>query len=72
MVVVIAIASSDSASAQCAMCKATIENNSTDGGNYAAALNKGILYLMSIPYLVFGVIGFLWYKHSKKTKGKNK
>lgn len=70
LVLVLTGIASESVQAQCAMCKATIENNSTDGGNFGAALNKGILYLMTIPYLIAGVIGYLWYKNSRENKGK--
>jgi len=52
------------------MCKATIENNAQDGGNYAAGLNTGILYLMSIPYIAAGVIVFFWYKNSRTNSSK--
>ena len=44
-------------SAQCAMCKAaaesSLENNSH---SIVRGLNKGILFLMVIPYLIVGVI----------------
>lgn len=43
--------------AQCAMCKAAaesdLENNSK---SIARGLNKGILFLMAMPYLIVGVI----------------
>ena len=52
---------------QCAMCKATIEANSTNSGKYGVGLNTGILYLMSIPYLAALVIGYFWYRNAKKT-----
>ncbi len=54
-------------SAQCAMCKATIEANSTNTGKYGVGLNTGILYLMSIPYLAALVIGYFWYRNAKKS-----
>ena len=54
---------------QCAMCKATVEN-AENSDTFAAGLNAGILYLMSIPYILFGVIAFLWYRNSKKNKVK--
>jgi hypothetical protein len=58
---------------QCAMCRATVESNvgtgSTDSdSDVGAGLNTGILYLMAIPYLLVGTIGFLWYKSSQKKK----
>ena len=40
------------ADAQCAMCKAVIESNQKNGGGVGAGLNKGILYLMSLPYIM--------------------
>ena len=55
--------------AQCAMCRVTIENNVSNGDTtIGAGLNLGILYLFITPYLLIAVIGFLWYRHSKKRK----
>ena len=57
--------------AQCAMCKATVENGLQNGtSKIGSGLNTGILYLMVIPYILFGVIGFYWYKSSKKEKSQ--
>jgi hypothetical protein len=58
---------------QCAMCRATVESNvgtgSTDSdSDVGAGLNTGILYLMAVPYLLVGTIGFLWYKSNQKKK----
>lgn len=59
--------------AQCAMCKATVKNNASDGGEIVAGLNAGILYLALMPYLIFIGIVYFWYKQSKKNyAGKNK
>ena len=53
-------------SAQCAMCRSTLENNLSNGDpGIAAGINTGILYLLMLPYLAVIVIGFLWYKSSK-------
>lgn len=50
--------------AQCAMCKATVESNIENGGkSVGRGLNDGILYLMSIPYIVLGGIGYMIYKN---------
>ncbi|WP_375580835.1 hypothetical protein ABWH96_07400 [Marivirga tractuosa] len=58
--------------AQCAMCRATVENNVNNGEiGIASSLNFGILYLFAAPYLVAMVIGILWYKNSKKQNKKN-
>jgi hypothetical protein len=46
--------------AQCAMCRAALE--SEDGGVKAEAVNDGIVYLMAIPYILVGVLGYAIYK----------
>ena len=57
--------------AQCAMCRATVENNVNNGEiGIASSLNFGILYLFAAPYLIVMVIGILWYKNSKKQSKK--
>lgn len=54
-------------SAQCAMCRATLENNVSDGNiGIAAGINFGILYLFVTPYLAITVIAILWYRTSKR------
>jgi hypothetical protein len=65
----ISILFSLSSQAQCAMCRASLESegNSTK----LEAVNDGIVYLMVIPYLLVGVVGFLIYRmYSKKTAEK--
>ncbi len=58
-----------SASAQCAMCRATLENNVSNGDiGVAAGINVGIMYLFFAPYLAVAVIGYLWYRTSKKNE----
>ena len=57
-------------SAQCAMCKASVEAARQERDNYdISGLNKGILYMATIPYLLMGAVGYLWYKrtHLKPT-----
>ncbi|MBG6110485.1 hypothetical protein H4V97_002403 [Flavobacterium sp. CG_23.5] len=52
--------------AQCAMCRAALssEGNKTK----AAAVNDGIVYLMVIPYLLVGGIGYAVYRMRKNKK----
>lgn len=38
--------------AQCAMCKAAVESSQGQANSVAAGINKGILYLMAVPYLL--------------------
>ena len=47
------------ASAQCAMCRAVLE--SEEGQSTAEGVNDGIMYLMAIPYILVGSIGFIIY-----------
>ncbi|HSF53546.1 MAG TPA: hypothetical protein VLA71_07335 [Algoriphagus sp.] len=57
--------------AQCAMCRASVENNVSNGETtIGAGLNNGILYLFVMPYLMAAIIGFLWYRTAKKRKAK--
>ena len=63
---VIAMVFSLSASAQCAMCRAVLE--SEEGQTAAEGINNGILYLMAIPYILVGGLGFLAYKKLKNRK----
>ncbi|WP_415034373.1 hypothetical protein [Flavobacterium sp.] len=51
---------------QCAMCRAAIESEGNT--TKAEAVNDGIVYLMVIPYLLVGVIGFAIYRMRKKAK----
>jgi hypothetical protein len=58
---------------QCAMCRATVENNVANGEiGIGAGLNTGILYLFVLPYLGVAVLGYLWYKKSKENASKYK
>ncbi len=60
-----------SASAQCAMCRASVENNVSNGETtIGAGLNNGILYLFVMPYLMAMIIGFFWYRSAKRKKSR--
>jgi len=60
-----------SASAQCAMCRVTLENNVSNGNiGIAAGINFGILYLFFAPYIAVAVIAYLWYRTSKTNERK--
>ena len=52
------------AQAQCAMCRAAIE--SEGNSETAGAINDGIVYLMAIPYVLVGVLGFYVYRMYRK------
>lgn len=51
--------------AQCAMCRAVLENE--EGQAAAKGINDGIVYLMSIPYIIVFSLGFfIYWKYFKK------
>lgn len=52
--------------AQCAMCKATLENQ--EEGGIGGSINEGILFLMPMPYILLAVIGGVFYYRNKKKK----
>ena len=53
--------------AQCAMCRAALSSEGNKAK--AAAVNDGIVYLMVIPYVLVGAIGYAVYR-MKKNKSK--
>jgi hypothetical protein len=64
---VLIVLTSIEAVAQCAMCRTQLENNVSAGNpGIAAGINTGILYLLSMPYLIIIALGFFWYKNSRK------
>ncbi|WP_299223922.1 hypothetical protein [uncultured Psychroserpens sp.] len=52
--------------AQCAMCRAVLE--SEEGQSTAEGINDGIVYLMSVPYILIAGIGVLIYFKFFRTK----
>jgi len=54
--------------AQCAMCRAAPGSNLGAGGKTAHKLNTGILYMLSLPYLLVMTLGYIWYRNNKKVK----
>lgn len=54
--------------AQCAMCKGAAEANLRQGGGDPVGLNNGILYMLSVPYLLVGAIGYWWYRNRQQDR----
>jgi len=52
--------------AQCPMCRMAAESNLANGGSEGKGLNKGILYMLAMPYLMITTVGFIWYRNNKK------
>ena len=54
--------------AQCPMCRMSAESNLKDGGSQGRGLNAGILYMLATPYLIVGILGYVWWKNRQKEK----
>ncbi len=52
--------------AQCAMCKTVANSDKQAGGSFANGLNKGILYLMAVPYVLIFIVGYFVIKNLRK------
>jgi hypothetical protein len=55
-------------SAQCAMCRASLE--STGNKTKVEAVNDGIVFLMAVPYVLVAIVGFVIYKMYSEKKAK--
>lgn len=62
LLAIVLLAYANESIAQCAMCRANAESNLKGGGTIAKGLNTGILYLMSIPYLILITLFFVFFK----------
>ena len=58
------IFSADVLYGQCSMCRAVLQ--SEEGQATAKGINNGILYLMAIPYLLVGIVGWKVFQILKK------
>lgn len=61
MLTLVAVFAWEQATGQCVMCKAVAEDSAEDGG-LGAGLNRGILYLMAVPYILLSALFFVIYK----------
>lgn len=62
--------------AQCPMCKTALTSGRAEGKKryerqVGDGINKGILFLMSVPYVLVAGAGFAFYKHNTN-KNKRK
>ena len=60
----VAVVAWEQVAGQCVMCKAVAEDSADDGG-LGAGLNRGILYLMAVPYILLSALFFVIYKKRK-------
>lgn len=66
IILVISVLFMEHLDAQCPMCKMSAESNLAQGGTAGKGLNKGILYMFIMPYLLVSTLGFLWYRNRKQ------
>lgn len=59
------VLAANNAIAQCAMCKAVVENGDVA---MAEGINSGITYLMVFPYILVGILFYTIYRYNKKKK----
>ena len=63
IVLSVALISFLNTNAQCAMCRAVLETE--EGQSVAKGINNGIIYLMILPYILVGGVGYFVYKKIK-------
>lgn len=61
----IALFFSNTVVAQCAMCKAVVENGDN---TMAEGINNGITYLMVFPYILVGILAYFLIRYKKRIK----
>ncbi len=53
--------------AQCALCRATVTSNLSEGrGVIGTGINAGILFLLVVTYLTIPTLIWVWYRTAKK------
>lgn len=68
VVLVCLFATVNEAAAQCPMCKTSVESGLKEGNTVGMGLNDGILYLLAMPYILVGAVGFFWYRSYRKRR----
>lgn len=65
LLALLTLATLSPAQAQCVMCKSQVEAARAERDDYdVAGLNKGIVYMMTVPYILMGAVGFFWYRRT--------
>jgi len=66
LTILIFLITSEDLISQCPMCRMSAESNLKDGGTEGKGLNAGILYMLSMPYLLVMTLGIIWYRNRRK------
>ncbi|MDX1479651.1 MAG: hypothetical protein R3301_18190 [Saprospiraceae bacterium] len=63
LTIALSVAPLQETQAQCPMCRMSVESNLKNGGTAGKGLNRGILYLFMMPYLLVGTFGIIWWRN---------
>jgi hypothetical protein len=47
------------------MCAGTVESAHGSGSSVAEGVNKGVLYIFMMPYLIIATLGYFWWRGRK-------
>lgn len=56
---------------QCAMCSLNAENGTQHGNTVGKGLNKGVLFLLGMPFFFATGAGVLWYAKFRKKEDRS-
>jgi hypothetical protein len=59
------------ARAQCSMCVTALEN-SPEGKSMAASFNRGILFLLVVPYAILGTVGVVVFRAYRRKQAADR
>ncbi len=65
-IIVLSFSFNPAAKAQCSMCTINAEQGTKNGNTQGKGLNAGVIYLLSIPYLLIAGMGIIWYRTYRK------
>lgn len=67
----VAVVFSNDVFAQCAMCTAVAEEAMRNGSSQGAGINKAVLFLFSMPYLIMATIGYVWWRRRVQSQDES-
>ncbi|WP_115462637.1 hypothetical protein [Winogradskyella aurantiaca] len=65
IILILFVVSTLTVESQCAMCRAVLESEADQ--STAEGINNGIVYLMAIPYILVGGLGYIIYRKFKRS-----
>ncbi len=68
LTITLSLAPTIETNAQCPMCRMSAQKNLDGGGTAGSGLNKGILYMLMLPYVIVGGVGYVWYRNRKNVE----